>query len=74
MTVSVIEKAPNPSVIRFLRELLDHAESGELQEVVCVMSYRGNQVNSLATGLADNRMRIIGEIEQIKFHLMAREL
>ena len=69
-----IEKGPNPVVIEYLESLLEEAKSGDLQEIVCVMSYRGNYVNSLHTQIGDNRTRIIGELEQIKFHLLAREL
>ncbi|MFT6550495.1 MAG: hypothetical protein ACJA1I_000523 [Zhongshania marina] len=69
-----IEKGPNPVVIEYLTLLLEEAKSGDLQDIVCVMSYRGNRVNSLHTQVSDNRMRLIGELEQIKFHLLAREL
>jgi hypothetical protein len=68
--LDLIKQPPNTSLINYLENLLINAKSGELQEIVYVCSYRGNFVNHGWTKLT-NRMRLIGELEQVKWHLLS---
>ena len=54
--------------LRFADEA--QAKSGELQSIVYVCSYRGNWVNH-GWGQLQNRMRLVGELEQVKWHLLS---
>ena len=69
VNMTLIEKQPEQSVIKQVEKLLELAKSGELQEIAYVCGYKGNTVNSGWTKL-NNRMRVIGELEQIKWHLL----
>jgi hypothetical protein len=71
--VSVIEKPPHKATIEHLKELVVEAESGELQGVIYICSYKGNRVNSGWTAVSENRMRIMGELYQVLHHLAAME-
>ena len=68
--IAVIEAAPQRSTIEHLENLLVQAKSGELQAIVYVCSYRGNTVNH-GWGQLQNRMRLVGELEQVKWHLLS---
>ena len=68
--IAVIEAAPQESTIKQLEGLLAQAKSGELQAIVYVCSYRGNSVNHGWSQL-QNRVRLVGELEQVKWHLLA---
>lgn len=68
--LKLILDPPQPSVIKQVESLLEHAKSGELQELVYVCGWRGNSVNHGHSRI-QNRMRIIGELEQVKWHLMS---
>ena len=68
--IAVIEAAPQGNTIKQLEGLLAQAKSGELQAIVFVCSYRGNTVNHGWSQL-QNRMRLVGELEQVKWHLLA---
>ena len=63
---------PNSALIKQLNGLLEEAKSGELQGMVYVCSYKGNSV-SHGWAVSSNIMRIIGEIEQVKWHLLAMD-
>lgn len=67
--LSVIQDIPNISLIEHLENLLDKAKSGELQELVYVCSYDDNTTNSGWSAIR-NRIRLIGQIEQLKHNLM----
>jgi hypothetical protein len=69
---TLIEKQPEKTVIEHLEALLENARKGELQELVYVCSYKGNFVNHGWTKL-NNRMRLIGELEQVKWHLLSQD-
>lgn len=60
---------PKKEVIEHVEDLLRIAKNGELQGLVYVCVYRGNFVNHGYTDCG-NRMRVIGELEQIKWKLL----
>ena len=68
--------APKPSqqVIDILESALEDAKSGELKQLLLVGDYQDLVVQSAWSDITDNRMRLIGELEQLKFHLMSAEL
>ena len=67
----LIEKPPEPSLIEHLESFLKQAKTGELQALVYVSSFKNNSVNHGWTKLPNNRMRLIGELEQVKWHLLS---
>lgn len=67
----LIEKPPEKSLIEHLEKMLEKAKTGELQALVYVKSYNNNEVNHGWTNLPNNRMRLIGELEQVKWHLLS---
>jgi hypothetical protein len=70
--LGLIEQPPNESLVHQLEGLVTAAKSGDLQEIAYVCSYRGNFVNHGWSRIT-NRMRIIGELEQIKWHLLSMD-
>lgn len=67
--LTLIERGPDKSLIEHIESILAAAKSGELQEIVYVCGYRNNSVNHGWSKL-NNRMRMIGELEQVKWHLL----
>ncbi len=62
---------PRQSVIDCLKKLLEQANSGELQTIVYVCDWRGNDIGHGWSEIHKNRVRIIGELEQVKWHLLS---
>ena len=71
MKLNVIEPAPDKSLIEHIEDLLKEAKSGELQGLIYVCRYKGDKVAHGWAGVGTHRMRVIGELEQMKWHLMA---
>lgn len=67
----LIQDSPQPHVIQALESLLAQAKSGELQTIVYVCDWRANSISHGWSSIKKNRMRIIGELEQVKWHLLS---
>ena len=72
--IEVVKDAPNDGLIKHIEEILRQAKSGELQGVIIISSFDDNTVNSSwHADIMRNRMRLIGELEQVKYHFLAIE-
>lgn len=71
--VALVEAPPNKELIEALEEILAQARTGELQGCVMACSFRGNYVGSWWSGINANRIRLIGELEQVKWQMCSLE-
>lgn len=71
MELKLIVDQPQPLLVKQLEGLLIEAKSGELQSIVYVCDWRANYVSHGWSAIKKNRTRLIGELEQVKWHLLS---
>lgn len=63
---------PQQDLVLQLERLLEEARSGELQGIAYAVTYVASEV-SHGWFFHNNRMRLIGELEQVKWHLLSQD-
>jgi len=61
---------PAPDTVRYLKDLLERAESGEIQGFAIVIHKSKGLTANGWTGILNNPMAIIGEIEALKVDMI----
>jgi len=68
--IGINSKKVDQQTVELLRELLEKAESGDLQSILFVDSYRDGTCGAGWAGYPDHAM--IGKIEELKFEIFAQ--